>query len=212
MPPPHKFLKFHLHKACTCCSVAQSCLTLQPHGLSTPGFPVPSPSPGVCSNSCPLNWWCQPTLSSSVGPFSSCLLSFPASGSFPINHLFASDGQNIGASASASVFPINIQGWFPVGLTGLILLSKGLSSLIQQKTLELFWFSHIFFLTVFFTDVHFLFFIFIMFIMFICIILCLFFYFFNLLTICLIIYTVNLWHIWFCSLLYAQWLEKHLST
>ena len=151
---------------------------------STSGIPVPSPSPGVCSNSCPLNQWCHPTLSSTVAPFPSCLLSFPASVSFPINHFFASDGQRIGASASASVLPINIQGWFPVGLTGLILLSKGLSSLIQHKTLELFD-SPIYFFLQYFS------------VMFI-------FYFFNLLAICLIIYTVNLWHIWFCSLLYAQ--------
>ena len=102
--------------------------------------------------------WCRPAISSSVIPFSSCLQSFPASWSFPIRQLFASDGPSIGASASASVLSINIQGWFPVGLTGLILLSKGLSSFIQQKTLELFWFSYILFPTVFFSDVHFLFF------------------------------------------------------
>ena len=89
-------------------------------------LPCPSPSFGVCANSCPLSWWYHPIISSSVDPFSSCLQSFPASGSFPMNQLFASGGQSIGASAS--VLPMNIQGSFPLGLTGLIsLLSKGLS-------------------------------------------------------------------------------------
>ena len=88
---------------------------------STPGFPVLS---GVSSNSCPLSWWCHPTISSSVVPFSSCRQSFLTSGSFPTSRLFASGGQSVGASAS-SVLPMNIQGWFPLGLTGLIsLLSK----------------------------------------------------------------------------------------
>ena len=84
------------------------------------------PSPGACSNSCPLSRWCHPTISSSVIPFSCCLQSFPASGSFPMSRLFASGGQCIGASAS--VLLMDIQGWFPLGLTGLISLqSKGLS-------------------------------------------------------------------------------------
>ena len=74
----------------------------------------------VCSNTCPLRWWCHPTISSSAVPFSSCLQSFPALGSSPVNQLFASSGQNIGASSSASVLPKNIQGWFPLWLTGLI--------------------------------------------------------------------------------------------
>ena len=88
---------------------------------SMPGFPVLS---GVSSNSCPLSWWCHPTISSSVVPFSSCRQSFLTSGSFPTSRLFASGGQSVGASAS-SVLPMNIQGWFPLGLTGLIsLLSK----------------------------------------------------------------------------------------
>ena len=81
----------------------------------------PSPSPGACSNSCPLSWWCRPTISSSVVFFFSCFLSFPASGSFPMSR-FTSGGQSIGISASASVLPMNIQGWFPLGLTGLISL------------------------------------------------------------------------------------------
>ena len=90
-------------------------------------LPCPSLSPGVCSNSCPLSQWCQPTVSSSVTLFSSCPQSFPSSGSFPMSWFFASGGQSIGALASASVLPMNIQGWFPLGLTDLIsLLSKGL--------------------------------------------------------------------------------------
>ena len=76
-------------------------------------LPCPSPSPGTCSNSCLLSWWCHPTISSSVVPFSSCPQSFPASGSFLISWLFTSGGQSIGVSASASFFPMNIQGWFP---------------------------------------------------------------------------------------------------
>ena len=87
--------------------------SLRPHGHAKP--PCPSPSPKACSNSCPLSWWCHPTISSSVIPFSSCLQSFPASGSFPMSWLFTSGGQKIGASASASVFPMNIQSWFPLG-------------------------------------------------------------------------------------------------
>ena len=87
----------------------------------------PSPSPRVCLNSCPLNWWCHPTISSSVTPFSSCPPSFPASGSLPMSHFFASGGQSIGTSVSASVLPMYIQGWFPLELTALIsLLSKEL--------------------------------------------------------------------------------------
>ena len=80
-------------------------------------LPCTSPSPGACSNSCPLSQWCHPTISSSVVPFSSCLQSFPASGSFPMSQLFASGGQSIGASA-ASVLPMNIQAWFPLELNG----------------------------------------------------------------------------------------------
>ena len=96
-----------------------------------------SPSPAVCSNSCPVSQWCHPTISSSVFPLSSCLQSFPASGSFPINCFFTSGGQTIGASASASVLPMNIQGWFPLGLTGLISLqSKGLSRVFSRTTVQ----------------------------------------------------------------------------
>ena len=83
--------------------------SLQPRGLQHARLPCPSPSPGACSNSCPLSRWCHPTISSSVAPFSSCLLSFPAWESFPMSRLFTPGGQNIGASASASVLPMNIQ-------------------------------------------------------------------------------------------------------
>ena len=90
-------------------------------------------SPEDCLNSCPLSWWCHPTISSSVVPFSSCLQDCPASGSFPMSRFFASGGQSIGASASASVLPINIQDWFPLGFTGLISLqSKGFSKESQE--------------------------------------------------------------------------------
>ena len=109
-----------------CCSVAQWCLTLC-NPMHT-RLLCPSLSPGVFLNSCPLLWWCHPTSSASVAPFSSSPQYFPASGAFPVNRLFVSGGQSIGASASASVLPMNIQGWFPLGLTALIsLLSKGLS-------------------------------------------------------------------------------------
>ena len=101
--------------------------SLRPHGLQQAGLPCPSPSPGVCSNSCPLSQWYHPTISSSVILFSSCTQSFPASRSFPMNQLYASGGQSIRAIASASILPMNIQGLFPLGLTDLIsLLSKGL--------------------------------------------------------------------------------------
>ena len=88
-----------------CCSVAQSCLTLWPCGLQHARLPCPSPSPRICSNSCPLSRWCHLTISSSVVPFSSCLQSFLESESFPVSQLFASSGQRIEASASASVLP-----------------------------------------------------------------------------------------------------------
>ena len=104
---------------CVCvCSVAQLCLTLGPHELQHTRIPCPSPSPRVCSNLSPLSQWCHPTISSPVIPLSSCLQSFPASGSFPVGQLFASSGQIIGLSASASILQMNIQGWFPLGLTG----------------------------------------------------------------------------------------------
>ena len=95
------------------CSVVSN--SLQLHGLQHPRLPCPSPTPRFCSNSCSLSWWCHPIISSSVIPFSSCLQSFPASESFPMSQFFASGGQSIGASASASVLPVNIQEWFPLG-------------------------------------------------------------------------------------------------
>ena len=108
-------------------SAAQSYLTLRPRGLQHTRLPCPSLSLRACSNSCPLNWWGHLIISSSVVSFS-CLQSFPASGSFPMSLLFASDGQSIGASALATVLPMNIQGWFPLGMTDVISLqSKGLS-------------------------------------------------------------------------------------
>ena len=129
--------------------------SLQPHELQHTRLPYFSLSLGVCSNSRPLSRWYHPTISSSVVPFSSCpqsypasgltlchpllfsVQSFPTSGSFSINRLFLSDGQSIGASVSASVLPINIQGWFPLGLTSLIsLLSKGLSRVFSSSSLK----------------------------------------------------------------------------
>ena len=92
---------------------------------------------GACSDSCPLSWWYHPIISSSVIPFSSCLQSFPASGSFQMSYFFASGGQNIGVSASASVLPMNSQDWFPLGWTGWISLqSKGLSRVFSNITVQ----------------------------------------------------------------------------
>ena len=110
--------------------------SLRPPGLQHARPPCPSLSPGACSNPCPLGWWCHSTISSSVVPFSSRLHSFPASGSFLMSQLFTSGDQSIGASASTSVLPMNIQGWFLLGWTGLIsLLSKGLSSIFSSTTI-----------------------------------------------------------------------------
>ena len=109
--------------------------SLRPHGLQHARPPCPSPAPGAYSKSCPLSQWCHPTISSSFIPFSSCLQSFPASGSFPMSQSFASGDQNIGVSASASVLPVNIQDWFPLGWTGWISLqSKGLSIPLQYHS------------------------------------------------------------------------------
>ena len=112
--------------------VTKSCPTLQSQGLQHTRLLCPR----VCSNSCPLSWWCYLTISSSAVPFSFCRQCFPAYGSFPMSQLFASRGQSIGASASALVLPMNIQGWFPSGLTGLItLLSKRLSRVFSSTTI-----------------------------------------------------------------------------
>ena len=108
--------------------------SLNLRGLQHARPPCPSPSPGVCPSSCLLNRWCHSTISSSV-PLSYCLQSFPASGSFPVSQFFASGGQSIGVSVSVSVLPVNSQGWFPLGLTGMIsLLSKGLSRFFLSTT------------------------------------------------------------------------------
>ena len=126
------------------CSLLFSCSvmsdSLQPRGLQHTRLPCPSPSPRACSDSCPLSRWCHPTILSFVIPFS-CLQSFPASGSFLMNWLFTLGGQSIGASAS--VLPMNIEAWFPLGLTGLISLqSKRLSkSLLQHHSSKLQFFS-----------------------------------------------------------------------
>ena len=101
--------------------------SLWPHGLQHTRPPCPSTTPRACSHSCPSRRWYHPTISSSVTPFSSCLQSFPVPGSFPVSQFSASGGQSIGVSASTSVLPMNIQDWFPLGLTGLIFQSKGLS-------------------------------------------------------------------------------------
>ena len=107
--------------------------SLWPRGLQYTRLPCPSPSLGVCSNLCPLSWRCHPTISFSVTTFSFCPQSFPTSGSFPMSQLFTSGGQSIGPSSSTSVLPANIQGLFPLGLTGLLSLqSKGCSRVLPQ--------------------------------------------------------------------------------
>ena len=114
-----------------------SCVSLWPHGLQHTRPPCPSPTPRVYSNSCLLSRWCHPTISSSVVPFSSCLQSFPASGSFQMSQFFASGHQSIGVSASASVLPMDIQGWFPLGWTGWISLQfKRLSRVFSNTTVQ----------------------------------------------------------------------------
>ena len=117
------------------CSVMSN--SLGPHGLQEARLPCPSPTPRAYSNSCPWSRRWHPTISSFVVPFSSCLQSFPASESFPMSQFFTSDGKSIGVSATASVLPINVQGWFPLGWTGWIsLLSKGLSRVFSNITVQ----------------------------------------------------------------------------
>ena len=117
------------------CSIVSD--SLRPHGLQHNRVLCPSPTPRACPNSCPLSQWCHPTISSFVGPFSSCLQSLPANGSFPLSQFFASGNQSIGVSASASVLPMNIQDWFPWGLTGwLSLQSKGRSRVFPNTTVQ----------------------------------------------------------------------------
>ena len=107
------------------------------HGLQHARPPCPSPTPRAYSNSCPLNPWCHPTISSSVVPFFSCPQSFPASGSFQMSQFFTSGGQSVGVSTSASVLPMNIQDWFPLGWTGWIsLLSIGPSRVFSNTTVQ----------------------------------------------------------------------------
>ena len=111
--------------------------SLWPYGLQHARLPWPSPTPVACLNSCPMSRWCHPSISSSVIPFSSYLQSFLVSGSFPRNQFFSSSGQSVGVSALASVLPMNIQDWFPLGLTGWISLqSKGLSRVFSNTTVQ----------------------------------------------------------------------------
>ena len=127
---------------CCCCSIAKSCLTLcDLVDCSMTGYPLLYPR--VCSYSCLLNWWCYLTISSSVARFSSCPQSFPASGSFPISQLLASGDHSIGASASASVLPMNIKGWLPLGFTGLVSLSFKGHATQWLKTVHFFFSSKI---------------------------------------------------------------------
>ena len=119
------------------CSLSVVSNSLWPHWLQHARLPCPSPTSRACPNSCPSGRRCHPTISSSAILFSSCLPSFPASESFPMSQLFTSGGQTIGASASASVFSMNIQCWFPLGLTGLISLkSEGLLRVIPNTTVQ----------------------------------------------------------------------------
>ena len=118
-------------------SVTQSCPTLQPHEPQHARPPCSSPTPGVHPNPCPLSRWCHPSVSSSIVPFSSCLQSFPASGSFPMTQFFTLGGQSIGVSASTSVLPKNTQDWSPLGWTGWTSLqSKGLSRVFSNTTVQ----------------------------------------------------------------------------
>ena len=131
------FLTWKLTKKLLLLSHSVMSYSLWPHGLQHAWLPCPSLSPMVYSDSCALNWWCYSTISSSVSPFSSCLQSFPASESFTMSWLLASGSQSIGASASASVLPMNIQDWHPLGLTGLISLQfKGLSRVFSNTIVQ----------------------------------------------------------------------------
>ena len=117
-------------------SCSGMCDSLQPHGLQHTGLPCPSPTLRAYSNLYPLSGWSHPTISSSVIPFSSHLRSSPASGSFPVSQFFSSAGQIIGVSALASVLPMNIQDWFPLGVTGWISQSKGISRVFSNTTVQ----------------------------------------------------------------------------
>ena len=113
------------------------CDSLPPHGLQHPRLPCLSPTPKVYSNSCSLSWWCHPTISSSVVPFSSCLPSFPASGSFRMSQFFTSGGQRIGVSASASVLPMNIQDWFLLRHLAFFIVQLSHPRMTAGKTIDL---------------------------------------------------------------------------
>ena len=111
--------------------------SLWPHGLQQARLPCPSPTPGAYSDSCPLSWWCHPTISSSVVPVSSCLQSCPASGSFSMSQFSPSGGQSFGVSTSSPVHPMNIKDWFPLGWTGWISLRpRGLSRVFNTTVQE----------------------------------------------------------------------------
>ena len=138
---------FNWHIIALQCSVSFCCLvqfshlvvsdSLRPHELQHTRPPCPPPTPRVHSNSCPSSQWCHPAISSSVVPFSSCLQSLTASGSFPTRQLFTWGGQSIGVSALASVLPMNTQNWSPLGWTGWISLqSKGLSRVFSNTTVQ----------------------------------------------------------------------------
>ena len=140
--PNFPFVWMFLKKPCLLGDSASAVLQMLSPALHHARLPCPPPSLGVCSNSLPLTRWCHPTTSSSVTPFSSGLQSFPALESFPVIRFFTSGGQIIGASASASVLPMNIQDWFPLGWTGLISLwSEGLSRVFSSTTVQ----KHLFF-------------------------------------------------------------------
>ena len=135
---PHRALQNVLFNF-PCIQFSRSVMSdsLWPHGLQHTRPPCLSPTPGVYPNSCPLSQWCHPIISSSVIPFSSRLQSFPESGSFQMNQFFTSGGQSIRVSASASVLPMNIQDWSPLGWTGWISLqSKGLSRVFSNTTAQ----------------------------------------------------------------------------
>ena len=130
----HLFIRFKDEVQFSCSVVSDS---LWPHECQNARPPCLLPTPGVHPNPCPLNWWCHPTISSSVIPFSSCPQSFLASGSFQMSQLFASGGQSIGVSALASVPPMNTQDWSPLGWTGWISLqSEGLSRAFSNITVQ----------------------------------------------------------------------------
>ena len=135
-----------LHYLNSVSSIAQSCPTLQPHGLQHTRPPCPSPTPRVHPNSRPLGWWCQTNISSSVVPFSSCLQPFPASGYFQMSQLFTSGGQSTGVSASTSVLPMNTQNWFPLAWTATFPCSPRDSRVFSNTTVQ----KHQFFGSAFF--------------------------------------------------------------